>query len=76
MNKMSGSDHPPGSWPDSPSKPNTNPEPHDETLRPIGLEVDGLQSQELRGNTQKLSKGKGTWKELKVAMLPPEIIER
>lgn len=68
MIKMNGGVLPPGSWPDSPSKPNTNPEPHDETLRPIGLEKDGPKSQDLREDIQK--------KEHKIAMLPPEIIER
>jgi hypothetical protein len=75
MLKMNGGE-PPGSWPDSPSKPNTNPEPHDETVRPVGLKGDALVRQELVQDTQKPSKGKDTLKKLKVAMLPPEIIER
>ena len=66
----------PGSWPDSPSKPNTNFEAQDETHSPVGLEEDGLDQQELTINTQKPSKGKAIWKEHKVAMLPAEIIER
>ncbi len=73
---MNGGGLPPGSWPGSPSKSNTNPEPPDETLRLFHSEGDGLRRQELTEDTQKPSEGNGTWKEHKVAMLPPEIIER
>jgi hypothetical protein len=75
MLKMNGGE-PLGSWPDSPSKHNTNQEPHDETLHPVGLEGDALVRQELVQDTHKPSKGKDTFKRLNVAMLPPEIIER
>ncbi len=66
----------PGSWPDSPPKPNTNTEPQDETLCPVGLEGDGFGSQVLTEDTQKPNKGKCSWKKHKIAMLPAEIIER
>ena len=67
---------PPGSWPDSPSKPNTNSEPHDETLPPVGSEGEGLHRQEVTKDTQKPSKEHDILGEHMVAMLPPEIIER
>lgn len=75
MLRMDGGE-PPGSWPDSPSKTNTNPEPHDETVRPLGLEGDALVRHKLVQDTHKPSKRKEIVRKLKVAMLPPEIIER
>ena len=76
VHKMSIDTPSAGRWPDSPSKTNTNLEPHGETLPPVGLVRGRSDSQEVAEDMQNLSKEKDPWKKHKVAMLPPEIIER
>ena len=64
----------PGSWPDSPSKSNTNAGPQDETLRIEDAGEDGFNTR--AKHAQEVRKGKIICKDEKIVMLPPEIIER